>query len=414
MSIICQNPETYLPSFAVSELPQAAVSSQSDSTILGNLLFETRVFEAGYSNYQIEVSPATIGDTFTFSNETPAVCSVSSTGLVTRISDGLGKVLINSVSGGKQRVSFTFANGNSTTFVWKGYTGTSVSSVLASRIKTMLQSGGDKEYYLPYTQGATTATLNPDRWFTPDISASALATRVFGGWSTANTGCLIAPRVFVGVQHWDINAPSNLTPGCKILFRSAAGVYYERTVLSRFRPGLLDLYVCILDDVAMPGISPMRIAGNWFLDEITANSVYRGKGAGFAVHQNKKIRPIIFDPVLNLGEYPLTRVFSGAGVTGVAWNNIASVNQDPESYFYNERSYFGGLAYGTAEVGDSGGLIGIVDATGPICVSLFSGPDGGYLFYEGNASALNSYIQSAAALAGVTITDTVTVAASPI
>ena len=405
MIINVKPPTSYLPTFVVEARPNGAIDTSTDETLLTDLLFEKRIFESGYIDFKIEVATVQIGDTWTLVNNTPEICDLDEDGLVTRITSGYGEISLLG-EGNKQSIPLSFTSGEYTSYVWKGFTGTSVSSTLSNTIRNMIDAGGDLCYFDNYAQGQTTATVNPDRWFTPDISASALVTEVFGTWTTANSGCLISPRVFIGVAHWDANTATNLTAGRKLRFVSAAGNINERTILSRYKPANYDLYVCILSDNHDEDILPMKIAGDWFVEAIDGSSS-RCLGMGFQIHQDKRITGCVFDAVLNGGTFPSV-YHATSDITFIHWINLAEYFSDSDSWLYGRDEFF------TAGItGDSGGIIGTVVDGEAVLVSLFTGGNAGYIYYGGIEADLNAWIQSAAAIAGVTITDTVTVAADP-
>lgn len=403
MIITCKSPGDFMPVYALRQIPVAGVDSTADVTIYGTMLFSNRTHGSGYSNYQIDVSGAVFGDQWTLTNANPEVCALNEGGLATRVANGTAKLVL-ARNGYSKNISLTFGSYTSVTQFFKGFTGTSVSSALSNSIRSRALAGGGLEYYSNFTSGNTTATRNPGCWLADiDLSGSAIATDLFNVWRTCNSGVLISPQVYLGVAHWSLGV-ENMGPGKRLKFAEANGTIHTRTVLSRvLMPDNRDLILCVLNSPLPAGVKPLAIAGNW----IVGASPTRVLGMGFQVHQDKRVTFCQFDGFRAGGPSP--EVDALGVVRSIGWVNDAYQLDDSAHWLY-------GLAGFTATgiTGDSGGLIGVIVNGQPVLVSLFTSGTGGFLYYKGCEGVLNTAIQAGAAAAGITLTDTVTIAPSPL
>lgn len=404
MTITPKSPALFFPNLTNSRIPVGSVSSTVNEIQHTEISFRKETVSAGYDNFLLNVLEPNFNGGWDLENLNPEIATLSGLSL-TKLSNGICKIRL-SQRGWKKTYSYEFSSGLVESYIWQGFTGTSVTSILANNIRTKALAGGDLGYFANYTQGDVTASRNSNCWLKDvDLSGSGLATDLFNSWSTANSGVLITPRHYIGVNHWVGGTAQNMGAGKKIKFVSAAGVVYTRTVLAKYVYPNSDLFICVLDSNLPSDIKWLKIPGNWFVS--TVGGVTRLKGLGFKIHQDKRVSLCGFD---NFNGYDLYESIVTDSVFSFSWINFFN-------NITNQYHYLNGLSSYQSEgiVGDSGGLMGIVLANNEAAaVSLFTGSNYGFLMYEGNKTVLDAGIVSVDSLAGVTTGYTFTVAPSPL
>jgi hypothetical protein len=375
--IICRDPATFAP--IITFVPVGSGSAVSTApTAIKNIQFDIITRSTGLAAYDVTQAMPGFLPKWVLTSETPAVATVTGN-RINKVTNGTAALRVSGPHGFSKTASVTFTSTASTISVWTGFSGVTNSSKLSDPILALLIAGKQKNYYLP---GST--AKNPNCWAAPlDLTGSATTTTLGGTYGTANSGALITPQHWVGVEHWRPET-SNMAPGAVLGFVGSDGVYHTRTVLGRDYNQSKDRIVCLLNAPLPATVKPFKLAGTTMLD--TANQ--RFLGMGWQITQEKNITPVGFDD--------FTLDFKSLFLPDAVKWDWRFANPEPSHRMAGLSELFqqGGI-------GDSGGAIGGYYNGETYLVSLFTSATSGYLYTANQAAELNAIIAALDAAQGV-------------
>lgn len=403
--IICKQPSEYLPVVTFTPIPVAG-SSANSSVVIDALTYKKVDVSGSSFNYSVSQAVPQFQPDWALTSDTPAICTVSGNS-ITRVSNGVGKVRVTGPNGIAVPYELNFTSTTSTSYVWTGFNGASISYSLCSPTISLLQASKDKNYYAATYPLSSTPTApflrNSNCWVASmNLTGSPIATSMFGPRYASNSGALITKRHWVGVRHWG-SGNDNMGPGAQLYFADSAGNVYVRTVLQRYLHPTKDIIVSLLDSDLPAAITPFKFAGSGMFDFPNK----RAYGIGWKIHQGKFVTPAIFDNVQSpqvANQSVTTESISWADLA----DGIAAQLTDSAHILYPVRNLLQ-----QAITGDSGGAIGGYYNGETFLVSLFTGPQSGTLYSSVIAPEINSIIAGLDAAQGISTGYTVGVLTIP-
>jgi hypothetical protein len=283
-------------------------------------------------------------------------------------------------------LSITFSSGAGISYVWTDTVDNSKSANLSDPLLALLIPGKQKNYYLPnYTLGATTVAKNPNCWAAPlNLTGSPVSTSLGDENMPFNSGALITPRHWLGVQHWG-SGEINMGVGARLRFVGSDGTVHLRNVLRRYMDASKDRIVSLLDADLPATVTPFKFASGGMID--SANK--RFLGMGWAVSQEKNVFPVGLDDFTP--DYK-SLIFSPS----IKWDSIFLPHAE-SGHRLNGLS----ALFQTGRTGDSGGAIGGYYNGQTYLVSLFTSAESGQLYSSNQAPEIDAIIASLDAAQGI-------------
>lgn len=383
--IICRAVSTHAPVVSVQPVPVSSVTTNSAVSV-GGITYLDRASTSGFSNYILTQSVPAFGAPWIPVSETPTICTVAGDA-VTRASDGVGKIRLTGDMGFSKVLEIVFSSSTpAARRIWTGLESGSIPARFSNNLLAMLGPTKQLNYYSSGIASNAAITRNPNCWAASiDLTSSAVTTSFGGAFGTANSGCAITRRHWVGVPHWGLQV-ENMGPGAVLTFTDQAGNRHYRTVLSRYVHPSFDL-MCAVLDVDLPiGVKILKLPSSHHRDTATGR-IY---GLGFQVTQEKNIALVGFD------NFESNSFNQTPSPDSCRWDSSFISNSDPAHRLYGLQNHFQ-----TARPGDSGGMIcGLSSAGEPFLVSLFTGANHG-AYLPACVSDLNAMIAAVDSLAGV-------------
>jgi hypothetical protein len=377
--IICRDPATFAP--VITFVPVDSGSAVSTApTAIKNIQFDIITRSTGLAAYDVTQAMPGFLPEWVVTSETPAVATVTGS-RVNKVANGAAMLRITGPYGFSKTASVTFTSSSSLNYVWTGFAGVTASSKLSEPILALLSPVKQKNIYSAY------GVKNTNCWAFPmDLTGSPVATSLGGIYGTSNSGALVTPQHWVGVDHWSPGGgAANIGQGSTLTFVGSNGTLYARTVLRRDFNQTKDRIVCLLDSPLPATVKPFKLAGASMLDAPNQ----RFLGMGWQITQEKNITPIGFDD--------FTADFKSLFLPGaVKWISQFPENTEPT---HRLNGLSGLLQQGRP--GDSGGAIGGYYNGETYLVSLFTSSNAGYLYTANQAAELNGIIAALDAAQGI-------------
>jgi hypothetical protein len=394
--IFCVDPVKFAPQ---TTLVAVAGSDAGTTTtqVIKDVQFSVDTKTPSHAAYDVaQVMPQFL-PSWQLTSKSPDICSVVGN-RVTKVTNGTGELRLTGPHGFSKVLSITFSPGFDITYIWTGIVANSASANLSNPILSLLIASKQKNYYSPnYTLGATTVAKNPNCWAAPlNLTGSAISTSLGDENMSYNSGALITPRHWLGVQHWG-SGENNMGVGARLRFVGSDGTVHLRTVLRRYLDASKDRIVSLLNSDLPATVTPFKFAAAPMID--SANQ--RFLGMGWAISQEKNVFPVSFDDF-----QPDRKSLLASPI--IKWES--SFNQHVET-----GHRLNGLSslFQTGRIGDSGGAVGGYYNNQTYLVSLFTGAIAGYLYSANQAAEINSIIAGLDAAQGISTGYTVGVISFP-
>ena len=358
------------------------------------------------------LSAASLNVDLTFESVTPAVCSVASTGEVTRVAAGMGVVMVSDGGPSRKRVTLDMrSTGGQTITEFSGYTADSLSDLCASEVIALLTAGGTLNYYSTINHVTSTYPRNAGCWLADvDLSAVSVANRDAGGsWRHTRAGTAITTRHVAFAAHY--------TPpvGAELRFVNAAGTVFTHTILAYHgavtagEDVLNDLSIAVITPALDASITPMKVAGPWIMQGVTSNGYYTGGIAAWIDQLKNCYATHVGYRTSSISSSKRTGTFNSTVFTDIMIDGkIESILSQTESPYLESFASFTKLPVG----GDSGSPVMLVIGGDPILLWTWHTAASGTPVYASTA-LVNARIASADAAAGISTGLTVTVAPDP-
>jgi hypothetical protein len=274
---------------------------------------------------------------------------------------------------------------------WNGsYVTGSVSKYLYDQVSPYFDATPDVNYYSVYNHDTSTYTRNSACWASAiDISAVAVASSYWGGWTRQRGGTLIGgtsnPQHILIARHYELSI------GDQVRFSNSAGTVQTRTIIGRSSTSnLFDLMVCALDQ-PITIANALKIPGSWIaqdrqFDQYRANW-YSG---GIAIHTNQFNE--IHISTLGVVTEKTSEVFAEMSLNGQNYGNIErnayvtgvyTENAIPSQFYAMNKE---------AVPGDSGQPVFILINGEPVLLWVWANPTSGTPTYMFNGTVLNQLI----------------------
>lgn len=348
----------------------------------------------------------------TLENLTPSVASLSESGLLTRTTDGVAKVV---ATGDTESVFYlpVTQSGGQEFSVFDGWADASASKSVSDEMEALWIAGGTLPLFSTQNDASGTYVKAAGCWADGiDLSGLAVALSLDGGstWSQGNAPSVITRRHGAVVDHWGFDYSAAVAR-----FRGADGTLHERAVIgvSDYFAGD-DLRILTFAAPELPeSVTPFEVVGEWFREGLTnvSSHIYEcWCGAyGFTVNQNYQAVGMFIGRGIEF-----SRTYRKTSPGGLVYYAYIDIYGEPSALPLANGHLDDYAEFFTAIItGDSGKPTFILQGGAACLLSLFTSAHSGPFVGALDGAIANEMILSADDNAGISTGYTVTVAADP-
>lgn len=343
-------------------------------------------------------------------NTTPLVATLSESGRLSGIANGIARVLAVGDYTTAIRLDMGEVLGQSF-FSFGGFQSNHPYGIVSQELLDMLDEGGTLPLFSSIDHSAASYVKSTTCWIDfYQLNGLAVSFALNGNnWFQNNSPSLITPRHAVNVRHHGV-AVKDLS---KVRFLANDGQIHTRTVIGVSDPitngGLSDDLVLLTLSSDLPAtVVPFEVAGEWMrtqLGQIGDNSWEFTSGSyGFSVNQNFQAAVVMFGR--GISKYNMSKV--GGHFLSIAFNcgsaATSTANTQLDNYVDFTLNVYGG---------DSGKPLFVRHDGKSVIASLFTGVSFGPFIGAENGQVVNDMILSADTDAGVSTGYTVSIVSNP-
>ena len=373
---------------------------------------------------QIQVLPKDAAKPFTLDSITPATATTNGDKIII-VGSGGGFNVRMTQSGGSVVISSSLASGAFVLTLWNKFTAGSNSDKLSSDLFRRMLADKDATLFANDPLVAAIPEWNMNCVLGDiDLSGIPFATTLFGVWSAANRGAAITKRHVVGNRHWQYSYP---TPGAtsggyaigqSFKFLDKFGIVHERKIIG-VGYAMNDVVVAMLDSDLPDSVTPLQIAGDWFVRNVVQGASSCSCFVGSAMFFIDQFA----NCCIQLGESGQnnTQTFIENGHTytnsmdQIHFRNLEFYSSTFPTVTFTPDTFAGKKDLRkTGIVGDSGSACCILSGTTPILIGTMWYGNACTNLSSYNGALVNEAIVNVDTNAGISTGYTVTIFASPL